>query len=181
MKELYLVEPYLVFYDKIKKSIGSDPFIVVERLQEELEGFYINLICEKYDQAIGIRCLLRKEYKIEDKNIRIKVFFKDKDRELTCEGDADTINHKRLALMFIKLALDSNPYFSRTRIIKESALGDIAVEFKPSVIQVYNNNKRDLYGNISFIARDLFADILNTTLFDNVKILYTTKPLITKI
>ena len=180
MGELFLVEPHLVLYEKIKKSIGSDPHILVERLQEKLDGLYIDLICEKYDQAVGLRCLLKTSYHIEDKKIKIRIFFKDKDIEIKCGGDADRINHKRLALMLIKLALTSNPYFYGARLAKDNSLGDIDVEFKPAVVQVYNNNKEDIYGNMYFIASDIFGEILKITVFDNIKILYTTRPLIIK-
>lgn len=177
MKKLVPKE-LLFLYEKIKKVIGIDPYISVERLHRKNETWYIDLICDKYDKAVGLCCIIKDKFKICNSYGVIRIFFKNKETVVKCEGDSNRINHSRLALMLIQLGLKSNPYFYRARLITDKEYGwfeKIIVEFKPAVVQIYNGDNKDFYGNINIVAKDIFEEILKDTVLKDTEVIYTNK------
>lgn len=165
-------------YEKIRKTIGTDPYIRIDRLHKENQNWYIDLICDKYDQAVGLSCIIRNRFKINNEYVIIRVFFKDKETVVKCEGDSNRINHSRLALMLLQLALKSNPYFYKARILTDKeheSFKKIVVEFRPSVIQICNEDDKDFYGDSNIVATDIFEQILKDSMFKSVRFIYTNK------
>lgn len=168
-------------YEKIRKTIGTDPYIRVDTLHKENKNWYVDLICDKYDRAVGLSCIIRKRFEIYNEYVIIRVFFKNKETVVKCEGDYNRINNSRLALILIQLALGSNPYFCKASILtdkEDEPFKKIVVEFRPSVIQIRNENNKDFYGNSNIIARDIFQQILKDSMFKSVRFIYTNKSII---
>lgn len=173
MKKLISRELMLT-YEKIKNTIGKDPYVRVEEIYKSGTRYYVDLICSKYDKAIGLSCLMKNKIKVKEEYILVRVFFKDKETVVRCKGDYNKINHIRLALMLIQLALKSNPYFCNVKMLskdEDQSVGNLIVEIKPSVVKV---DKSDYdYNNIT--AKNAFEDILKPCIFKHVNIIYTDK------
>ena len=100
-------------------------------------------------------------YNIGNIEVAVNVFNPDGSAAINPLGDRKAVDADEIK-GYIKKALRGNPYFDR--IISRTADNVdsmIWLQFKKKIIQFWNDNLADYYGNNVYIAADVFQSVMN--------------------
>ncbi|NEU05729.1 hypothetical protein [Clostridium senegalense] len=166
--------------DKIYYTIGKDPYVEVSNLVPLEDGNYTLKIkvYRSINKAKALRAILSKEYKIED--VTVNVIILDSDNNEITVGPLSNYTIYDIASIFC-IALHSNRLFNGVIITdglllveQEDMIGQIVVIINKNVVQFYNSNLSDLYGNYTELATKIFEELLIKEYPLNIKVSFST-------
>lgn len=145
-KKVGLSSPWVAYYREIVALFGDDPDIKIEYYEDENT---IKMKVQGQEKADAITELLPPERKFGNIVLKIEVI------------PANSLSANRVETF--QKAFEGNPAFSFVASVPVDGGEFSYVVFKNKVVQFYNDNLSDYYGNRSAlyqdIARDVFGDI----------------------
>jgi len=154
-----LSPPQYGLWRQINGSIGASPNVDVKEIYESEGINVIDIIGSDPDVCNGLAFVLRNQYNFGGINVSVRVLDRDGKLyaapELKATDDVASVVKKHF-----ENALRDNPYFVRTFESSGFFIGTILwVECKPAVIQFFNDNIGDYYGNNNYVAADVFEEV----------------------
>lgn len=144
---LKIQSPWQTYFNKIKAIFGDDPDIEIPQPKDAKDGqFIIDIDCSSTVKALALDKLLK--HSITMGNITVKVMVNDVS-EIT-PVDLDTIT----------AAFERNPHFKDATSVETPAGAE--VDFcimNKEVIQFFNDDLTDIYGNFNGLAEDILREI----------------------
>ncbi len=177
---LALSPPQYTLWRQVQSSIGASPLVQVGQVREIDEGHYefdVQARCREVSSALA--AVLTPAYDFGGIQVKVCVVNPDGSPAVPPfqSGTAPTV--EEVMDCFAK-ALAANPYVSRI-LPGRSIPYDCAVwvECTRRVIQFWNDNIGDYYGNNVYVAADVFRAVMQTsfeTASGEVSIGFTTRP-----
>lgn len=175
-----LSPPQYTLWRQVHASIGASPFVQIGQMREIDDGHYefdVQTRCR--DMSSALAAVLTSEYDFG--GIQVKIYILNPDGSPAVppfqSGNFPTV--EEIAACFVK-ALIGNPYVNRV-MPGRGTIFDCAlwVECKRKIIQFWNDNIGDYYGNDVYVAADVFRAVMRTsfeTASGGVSIGFTTRP-----
>lgn len=150
---LKLSPPWITYVSEVNALFQNDPDVNVVYDNDNLE---VKLYVEKPYKAMAIDALLPDE--VEFGNITLCVTV------IPANGDMPTVPEGTDNEALFNEAFDGNPVYAFCKVVTGMfAFNTTYVVFKNRVVQFFNDNLNDIYGNVSTlyqeIASDVFKDI----------------------
>lgn len=149
MENIKLSAPWYTYLHELEAMFEDDPDIIIHYDDEDKK---ISVFCSKLTKATALEKILKHEQVLGNVTLKIDVIFPNE------EGDiSDVFND----------AFRDNPSLSFATSI-DSPLGTHRyVVFAKKVVQFYNDQMDDIYGNKSMLFQDIAKDIFNPGLAVN--------------
>ena len=145
MENTKLSPPWWEFYQKMEAMFGQDPEIHINFDEKEM---VLKLFVDSQPKAGALTQVLPSEKEFGNVTLKIEIVPSNK------AGDISQL---------YKTAFNGNPVFSNVIEIDQPGLPHFSyVIFKPLVVQFYDDNLMDAYGNVTTLHQDIARDI-----FDN--------------
>lgn len=148
---LKLAPPWVTYVNEIKALFKDDKDIRVVYDNNRVE---INIYVEKYEKARAIEEILPISKQFGNVELRIYVIPAN-------VGNADLSNYTRGQIF--DAAFDGNPAYSFSVDI-DSVFTNVLtyVVFTNKVVQFFNDNLNDVYGNMSTLYQEIASDVFET-------------------
>jgi len=152
VEKLKLSPPWVTYVNKLMALFGEDPDIKIVYDEKLVK---VKLYVAKAEKAAALDYLLPREYHCGGSYLIVTVIYSSEEKDVN------------LAQATVKelfdTAFDGNPVYSFSRSVNCLFSNTITyVVFKNKVIQFFNDNLNDVYGNLTTlyenIARDIFVD-----------------------
>ncbi|MCP4745400.1 MAG: hypothetical protein GY874_04550 [Desulfobacteraceae bacterium] len=173
-----LIPPWYDTYFALAHTIGLTPGVTIEEpvLIEDKTGensyYALNIVVDT-EQNCG-KALHYALYKIMPSQIgylEIKVV--DQNDNVITESDidfendlgfSDTMTDYEKTQILLNIAYQDNPYYLRTQIQGNGFFPSVIVIMKPSVIQYFRDDLSAYQGKSSFVAAELFKELVNISI-----------------
>ena len=171
--------PWWTVHHKITYSIGTDPTVHVLPLREEGTNMYIDVVCTDPEEAYPMASLLKPKYELGN----ITVFVQVLDSSGTIIKPEWPVGCKPpdCLYMVVTKALKNNPLFVQALIPKfppdwpTPPHTDVVAVIKKAVIQFWNDDLSDYYGNFNGVAEDVFKEVTREIYPDKSTLGFTTE------
>jgi len=175
-----LSPPQYGVWRQLNASIGAGLLVQVEQMQEIDEGNYVIPVRGRSSEvSAALAAILITAYSIGGINVQVQVLDPDGspvENPLASKRAADASQLQR----YFERALCANPYIHCIRHGRGGVFDPAFwVECNPKIIQFWNDNIGDYYGNEVFVAADVFKNVLQTsfeTEAGSISVGFTTKP-----
>lgn len=174
-----LSPPQYTLWRQVCASIGASPLVQIGQMREIDDGHYeFDVLARCRDVSAALATVLTSEYDFGGIQVKIYVLNHDGSPALS-PFQSKTPTIEEIKACFVK-ALAGNPYISRI-IPARGSVFDCAVwvECKRKIIQFWNDNIGDYYGNDVYVAADVFRAVMCTsfeTTSGEISVGFTTKP-----
>ncbi|MCM3627005.1 hypothetical protein M3194_06475 [Paenibacillus glycanilyticus] len=151
-----LSPPEFTYFNEIKYSIGKDPLVRVGPLQDHGDGqFVISLHVKGLKKAKALATLLVADKGIGEINIHVQVISGGK----AISPITRTLTPKEIAGLY-RAAFRTNRFFHfvALRVIFGNTF--VYPVFKIKVVQFFNDDLSDFYGNYNNVAAFVFRNVL---------------------
>lgn len=153
-----LSPPWYTAWNEINAAIGKTPGIKVNPLVVKSNPTIVPIQVQNRNQAVALASILAPQ-------INPYVTVQVTDGEGTVVAPAVPANAQELASMF-QTALAGNPFLTTVQVRPfapfPTSPAAVFPIFAPAVIQFYNDDISDFYGNFNATATSVFENILNT-------------------
>jgi hypothetical protein len=159
-----LSPPWYTLHHKITHSIGADPTIHVLPLREEGSKCYIDVLCTDIEEAYPLASLLRPRYDLG--NITVFVQVLDPSRKPIKPEWPTGCEPTDCLYLVVTKALKNNPLFVQAIKpvfppgIPPPPHSDVVAVIKKVVIQFWNDDLSDFYGNFNGVAENVFKEVI---------------------
>lgn len=160
-----LSPPWNIFEMQIKSTLGADPCVHVYALQQQDPTIYILPIhtCKSdLNKPIALSVFLQDKYSFGNINILVYVNGAPPSSLFPNKSNFNTSS----ACLLIEYALRGNPYFIQT--LPKSTLFDYSIEFTNNIVQYFDDNLNDYFGNQNQLASVLFDQVLQLSQFSDI-------------
>jgi hypothetical protein len=150
--------PWLTLYEQVVHSIGADSRFDVRPLQD-LDPTYRIDVHVRVPVAEDLAMLLKPRHEFGNVTVLVRVF----NVAGALVPPATPAGDDQL-LAACRRVFRRNPYYAETIHNPDAPpwQGRVVVVFKRAVIQYYNDDLSDYYGNANEVARDVFGQVLQT-------------------
>lgn len=147
-----LSPPWWTVYNKIKAMFGADPDLTVQPMSGGDTSYTIYLDTPDATKAIALEKILKTEYNFG--NIRLKVIVRVTNTNSKTVTPAESVYDNYLD------ALATTPAVVDIRHVVDM-LGTkwVVIDFKKEVVQFWNDDLTDYYGNWNGLYTDIATDI----------------------
>lgn len=142
---LKLSPPWVTFLHEIEALFDGDPQIAINY---DDENHKIVLATNNGDKATALQKILPSERKFGNVTVKVEI-------DGTFSNRAFVSNEELFNVVF-----DKNPAFAFCKQIEGIITAFTYVVFKNTVVQFFNDNLNDIYGNVSTLYEDIARDIL---------------------
>ena len=154
---LKISSPWVTYINEIKALFGNDPDINIVYDNRAVE---VNLFVEDAEKAQAIDILLPDEKQFGNVTLYINV--------IPANNTWYDFSMKTAAEIF-DIAFNRNPAYAFSYPITDIFSNEIVyIVFKNKVVQFFNDNLNDVYGNISTLYQEIAKDVLNDEAFSSV-------------
>lgn len=154
-----LSPPQYGLWREIKGSFGASPNVQVKEIYEENGVNIIDIVGSDADVCNGLAYVMTLSYNFGGIKVTVRILDKGGNQytaPILKEGE----NAAEVLKKHFQNALQGNPYFSRVLDISSGFVGVyVWIEFQPKVIQFWNDNIGDYYGNNNYVAADVFSGV----------------------
>lgn len=150
-----LSPPWITLWKKIKGSIGNDPLVTVEPLDQSNYPYVVRITVEGRAKAVGIASLLKPCHQLGNVSVTVEVKVKDGETVApVIPSSADELVRQ------VESGFRGNEWY--VEVVKKEFLGRPRVYpvFAKGVIQFKNDDFSDLYGNYNAVAAAVFSKVL---------------------
>lgn len=183
MTGMTLSPPQYGLWRQIAATFGASLGVDVKQIYEENGIYNIDLIGGDADICKGLVVVLKSAYNYGGIKVEVRVF--DREGKRYQRPERIEGNLKDAIQNHFRNALRDNPFF--VRVIDAPSfdwMPTIWLEFKPAVVQFFNDNIGDFYGNANLIAAGAFEDLCETDIssgsVESYRIGFTTAPVKTE-
>ncbi len=153
-----LSPPQYGLWRQIHSSIGASSCVEVKEIVEQDGTNFIDVIGCDAEVCQGLALILNSQYNFGGIEVTVRVFDPD-----GVQYSFPILQESEDVVALVKTgfqnALRGNPHFNRL-IEEESFLGNsFWVEWKPDIIQFWNDNIGDYYGNNNYVVSDVFSEV----------------------
>jgi hypothetical protein len=175
-KNVKLSPPWYTLHHKITYTIGADPTVQVLPLRSGDKAYYIDII-KKAGNPYALAAILRDVYPLGNITVYVQVY--DQYGQ-PVKGElpvgTDPVTAVKVA---VELALQSNSYYVEVltpeKIPFKPQLAQVVLVVKKAVIQFWNDDLSDYYGNFNAVADDVFAEVIKHEYEGPVTLGFTTE------
>ncbi|SFS89673.1 hypothetical protein [Marininema halotolerans] len=159
---IQLSPPQVTYRNELAATVGQDPNVRVGELEQKGEILLITIRVKGFQKAQALATLLNLEKQFGNIVIQIRV--------VTAKGQRVSpitrkLNTADISLLY-NLGLLTNTLF-RFATFKKVDPGGLEVVFpvfNASVVQFFNDDLSDLYGNFNGVAAFVFRDVMRNTI-----------------
>ncbi len=170
-----LSPPQYSLQRKVAHTIGANPNVTVSEVIEEGDLYVIEISCGARDVAEGLAVILETNYDFGGIKVEIRILGPN-GNPVTVDPSQQSGEPGELAKEYFQKALKGNRYFVK---IPEGGGGPMMpflfIEMRAAVIQFWNDNIGDLYGNENYVAAHLFSDVCKETVLESVAVAFSTE------
>lgn len=149
---LKLQSPWVTYYDKIRELFRQDDEI---KMVFDCDAMLITMFVKNAKKAEALRNLLPAKKQFGNVTVHVNV--------ITCANEEE-IMQARATKATIEDAFEGNMLYHYTRTFDNVLGGAITyVVFAKKVIQYWNDDIGDLFGNANCLPEDLARDVLENT------------------
>ena len=157
MARINMSPPWVLYYKKLNALFDEDNDILVIYNEDEME---VKLYCTDEDKSEALSFLLPNTVSFGSVELKITIIPSNKEENGYVEGYNITIKKSNIASHVL---FDGNGHVEEIKTVS-TPFGDFTyVIFKKEVIQYFEDNLSDFYGNCSTlcetIAKEIFKDI----------------------
>jgi hypothetical protein len=150
-----LSPPWITLWNKINGSIGNDPSVRVEPLDQSNNPYVVRITVDGRAKAISIASLLKPSHQLGGVSVIVEI--RDRDGETAAPvipGSVDDLVRQ------VESGFMDNRWY--VEVVKKEFLGRPRVYpvFAKGVIQFKNDDLSDLYGNYNAVAATVFSRVL---------------------
>ena len=151
-KKSNLQAPWITLYNKIVAMFEQDPDIKIEPIYQSDDGVYIiNIASTHTIKLTAIEKILKNKFELGNITVNIKFKYENE-------------NDDMITLHDFEVAFAGNNIFSRAKSIEDPwEFNASYVIFSKDVVQFYNDDLTDIYGNFNGLAEDIARDIFKET------------------
>ena len=162
---LKLSPPWITYYNEIKALFGEDPAVKVDCEYAYDNNFVdINIKVDGEAKANAIIKLLPSHIFFGNIEVFVNI--------IPSNGELGHYSFRTTSAIFEK-AFEGNPVFSFVKSVDYIFNNEIVyVVFKNRVVQFFNDNLNDIYGNVSTLYEDIARDLFDE--FDGYGVYYCT-------
>ena len=159
---------------QLESSFGADPCVTVSEVYEQGDGWMIDVQGCDVEINSGLAFVLKKDYDFGGIRVTVRVLDSDgnpvvDDAPLVPDDPGETVRE------FFHKALRDNPYFAQfPGQDGGSVIPFVWIEIETEVIQYWNDNIGDFYGNDNRVAASVFQEVCNLDFFGSVTVQFTT-------
>ncbi|GLX66423.1 hypothetical protein [Paenibacillus glycanilyticus] len=151
-----LSPPEFTYYNEIKYSVGKDPLVSVGPLQDHGDGeFIVKLYVKGIKKAQALATLVAPVKVIGEISIQVLVISGGK----VIEPITRTLTPKEIADLY-RTAFRTNRLFHFVSVRTIFGQTYVYPVFKIRVVQFYNDDLSDFYGNYNNVAAFVFRNVL---------------------
>ena len=156
-QRVMLLPPWWTLQKKVAGTVGQDRGVQVEALKEVPGGYLLPVVTASKETGIGLATILRGAFPFG--NVMVKLQVQDPDGNAY---PARVIATADDLLAAVKEGLGTNALFVETFIGNQypATYTQVVAVFTASVVQFWNDDLSDFYGNFNGVAADVFAEIL---------------------
>lgn len=145
---LKLAPPWVTFVNEIKALFGKDPQVSVAYDNNEVE---VKLYIDNALKAEAIEKILPTSKQFGNVELKITI--------IPSNPPTSNLDKMPLGCVF-DVAFDGNPVYSFSRNV-DSVFSNVLtyVVFKNEVVQFFNDNLNDIYGNVSTLYQEIASDV----------------------
>lgn len=148
-----LTAPWYSYHSKLTAMFLGDPQVRVNPLSEDANGNYsVNIIVNNAEKAWALRRILIRNISFSNVTLSINVLSIAKDK-------VSSLKNSDAVFQFYENALSGNKAFIKIESNSLSAMSFCI--FKKSVVQYYNDDLTDYYGNWNGLFRDIANEIFD--------------------
>lgn len=152
-----LSPPEFTYFNEIKYSVGKDPLVRVSPLQDHGDGqFQIVLHVKGFKKAKALATLIVPEKVIGEISIKVKVMSSGKQ----VSPISRSLTAKELAALH-RIAFRTNRFFRFVALRTIFGTTFVYPVFKIRVVQFFNDDLSDFYGNYNHVAAFVFRNVLH--------------------
>lgn len=153
VKKVNLSAPWETYVKKLKALFNGDPDIYVGNLMDA-DDFVVNISVKNHKKFLALSKLLKTEVAFGNVNLHICLY--DLENETMDKFDP---------IAGFTEVFSKNPNLAVIREITDIAGARHGfVCFKPEVIQFFNDNLNDYYGNWNGLAQDIASEVFRSDL-----------------
>lgn len=153
-KIMQLSPPWYAYHRKVLALFGGDPQIHIKDLAALDEGKYAYMILiDDAKKARAIKTILLKEIYIGNITIQATILGPDEDLIQSASTDAVTLFND---------AFSGNPIFDKAITVHFGGQTFNYCIFKKVILQFWNDDMSDYYGNFNGLPSDVAKEILDT-------------------
>jgi hypothetical protein len=147
--------PWVTLHQQIKRSLGVDSRIRVGDLVEVPPGYQVDLRANSDRLAEALAMVVRPQHEFGRVIVEIRVF------DPSGRQVAGRLPHSGEDLLWAcHTSLRCSPYYCRSFSDKRRGDGYVVALLRPAVIQYYNDDLSDYYGNANEVAQAVFQVLL---------------------
>jgi len=148
-----LSPPWYIYHRKVQAMFGRDPEVHVKDLAEVEEGKYSYMILvSNKEKAEAIKAILPQSVKMGNTEIDVAILGPDED---------DIVPLDKSDVEIYEAAFSGNPIFEKTAVRSYGPFATGYCIFKKEVIQFWNDDMSDYYGNYNGLASNIAQELFN--------------------
>ncbi len=158
MAMVHLSPPWYAVWNQIHSAIGQDPSVTVEPLDTSQNPYEVEIVVEDANKGAALAAILVPQYPLGGLTVKVQVV----DGSRKPYQPAMAKDAQGLAILF-ETAFKGNPLFTGVEVRPYMPIQSSQVVFpifEAMVIQFYNDNLVDFYGNYNNTAAAVFGIIL---------------------
>ncbi len=148
-KKSGIQEPWVTTYNKIYALFGNDLDLTISNLNERTPGNYVIIISSQNNAKLeSIKKILKNHFDFGNVTLDIEFIPENDDEKITDSDFRNAFNcNENLAEV---RSIETPDGFHRTYVV-----------FEKEVVQFYNDDLTDLYGNYNGLMEDIARELFN--------------------
>jgi hypothetical protein len=167
-----LSAPWYTVGDELAQTVGQSPCVGVGSVEGDASPYTINVKGCTQSVAESLAAILIRNYTFGNVQLHVRVLGPS---GLTVQPSAarSLKDPVRTVQNYFETALAQNPLF--VAVHTGGFYFDLFIETKKEVVQFWNDNLADYYGNTNLVAADALNDVCQSSYFNNqVSVAWTT-------
>ena len=150
--------PWWTYYNKVKALLGNDTDLSIGQLSESGEKIYsFNVDSTNTDKIIALQKIFKTV--IPMGNITLKINF-----NVINDGTPE-MSYTKITAEDFRTAFNENPIVDEVNEVSLFDTNFIFVIFKKKIIQFYNDDITDYWGNYNGLAEDIAREVFTDRMF----------------
>ena len=155
---LRLSPPWDTLWNKFVFTFGCDPDVTVKELNTSQDTIYIiPIVVNDEKKGTALATVIRSKFPMGNITVLTSVE--------NCKGDKwapINIQNEDETVAVLKAALTGNPLFvdAVIRVLPMSAIKDVFIIMTKSIVQFYNDDLSDYYGNFNGITAQVLSELI---------------------
>jgi hypothetical protein len=147
--------PWITLWNQVRGSIGNDPRVTTTRLDQSRQPYLIRITVRDNAKAVGLASLVKRRHNFGNITVVVRI----EDRQGNHVNRVVPKSPRELAGL-VRSAFTRNGWYRKVLVKEFFGRLRVYAVFAKKVVQFYNDDLSDLYGNYNGVAGAVFADVL---------------------